>query len=404
MTGIIVLKSLGIESSGKEELFDDKEKEKSIKDIIVWKTYPYVQKKRKPNCLSCCFNRSNSSFEIPLTDISTWEKNIKVIYGYISGEKALDNNTRLSEINLVALKRLGLKTTTFLDRISQTYNVNEATFEDFFDCFDVEEFSQKYVNLTHRKKKIFDKVIGKDGLIIIKELKEKIETLSKIVELIKKIEGREIQIKREDNLCDKIKKIDEEKIRNSFRYFKAEEMFGKKGFIFLNSKSLKLPNLSKITNSDELEEHAFFRWLTEKIKTEITDENDLLDLIMPCLSFNLFADADSTLRYSCPSIFQLLNDVPKLNLNSKNPTRFFINKIYEKSNHRYEIAQEKSYSFRVCPSDEIESYDIGQITVCWHIAFNDKTEIISDKLIIKNIIFFNNAPLQMQIDTLTKFL
>ena len=309
---------------------------------------------------------------------------------------------RISEKNLKALRKKALKATTIPERISEAFDKYEYDFlKSFLNCYNPQKFSKKYSSLKSKEQKLFKKIIGGNEVLKIiqdSHFKEMLEKLSKIAELINKVENIRISCNESiESFYDIIKTLEEKQIRDAFRYFQSDTMFGKKGFIFLNNKSLKFPNLSSIDD----EGRTFLKWLRKKITLKITKEKELIDFILSCLSFNVFRVAHySTLRETFPSFFETNLYSTRLKLDSKKPTRFFINKVDENT---YEAVQEKNYSLITYLDDgSKQDCDIGNMKVCLKIKFNSKKEIISRKTYIKDIAFFDKADLQTQIDVLEK--
>ncbi|NGX49101.1 MAG: hypothetical protein K940chlam5_00697 [Candidatus Anoxychlamydiales bacterium] len=379
---------------GKQERVHLKKRSK-----ITWKTHDYIIQSKNSSFFSFC--GSNIHLDTPLTDRVTFEKNIQAIIVDISLEKGSHRGERLSDIKLKTLKENTLRATTIPKRISEAFEKYEYDFlEPFNKCYDPQEFSEKYADLDRKFQKLFVKIIGGDEalkIIQVSDFTERLEKALEIVERRKSIENTRIPIEESnEQFYDKIQTLEEKQIRDTFRYFQSEKMFGKEGFIFLNNNSLKLPDLSSI--DDEGEE--FIKWLREQITSEITKEKELIAFILPCLSFNVFRSAHVTLHKTFPSFFQTNLYSTRLKLDSSKPTRFFINKVEKKA---YEIVQEKKYSL-ITYLDDTSKQDckIGKIKVGLYFKLNAKREIISKELYIKDLVFFDNVDLQTQIDILKK--
>lgn len=370
---------------------------------ITWKTHEYLTKSQESRF--CCFS-SGIRLDAPLTDRVTWKQNVTALMPFVLGHQEDNERATNSEKNIKQFQEEALRTTTFPERVAEAKNIEGLEFlEPFLDCYDVETFLEKYLALPYKQRKLLKKIIGGNkALKIIKDLKKEIEKLlaEELLLRVKRIENTLFPLGT--SLVDfftKIKKIEESQIRNSFRYFESKKVFGKKGFIFFNGVSLQLPDLSKITKKEQTKEEAFYEWLRESITTEITKKRKLKDFIMRCLSFNAFAIADTTLRENCSSLFQFEFDFPKLQLNSRVGTRYFVN--FNEEDETYEIVQMKNYTFRVRPSDETRlDYDIGSINVCWRIKINSRREIISGELFLRDITFCEDTDLQTRLDILRK--
>nr|NGX53243.1 hypothetical protein [Candidatus Anoxychlamydiales bacterium] len=362
-------------------------------------THDYIIQSKKSSFFSFC--GANIHLDTPLTDRVTFEKNIQAIIEDISLAKGSHRGERLSDIKLKTLKENTLRATTIPKRISEAFEKYDYDFlNTFLKCYDPQEFSEKYSDLDRKLQGLFVKIIGGDEalkIIQVTDFTERLEKALEIVERKKSIENIRIPIEEsEEQFYDKIQKLEEKQIRDTFRYFQSEKMFGKEGFIFFNNKSLKLPDLSSIDD----EGRTFLKWFREQITSEITKEKELIDFILPCLSFNVFRTAHVTLHKTFPSFFQTNLDSTRLKLDSSKPTRFFINKVDKKT---YEIVQEKNYSLITYLDDSSkQDCEIGKINVGLYFKLNAKRELISKELYIKDIVFFDNIDLQTRIDILKK--
>lgn len=392
---------------GKQEISIESEEESSSFEgaDLVWKTHKYATENIQSS--KCFCTKPDIYLSSAITDKETWEKNLKSILICTLDEKKIYVKNENLKNCIQKLNYEGLKTTTILDRIVEVLDQNENDdyqfLKDFSNCFSPNDFLERYLKLTKKQQTILNDVIGGEGQIsLIQEFIQILNQLSIISASIDTVLKKKILIdeKKIKEINAGILNIEKKQIGLSFRYFLSDKMFGRKGFIFFDGKSEKLPNLTEIKKEDESDHETFYNWLFGEIKAKISDKKTA-DLILQCLSFNAFKWADEALRTNCENLFKIEPNIPRLKADSTAPTCFFID--INPEDDKYEISQRKNYVLKIIPGNETElDYDIGEIKVKWTVKIDSKKQIVSAKLSFEDITFFDNASFQMQMDVLDK--
>ncbi|NGX63026.1 MAG: hypothetical protein KR126chlam6_00432 [Candidatus Anoxychlamydiales bacterium] len=148
------------------------------------------------------------------------------------------------------------------------------------------------------------------------------------------------------------------------------------------------------------EQDVFYIWLQNKLcekllvgkKTE--EDPNTIDFILKSLSIEMFGAAHTTLLYKFPSVFEAMHDSPRWKYNPANGSKYSIN-YDEESN--IEITQLKK-----CPLIDPSGVVLGNMDVIYQIKANQECELLSAKILLKNIEFTDEADLFTQIDVLRK--
>lgn len=379
---------------------------------IDWSVHSYFLKEKNKSILH------SRIIQEPITDRITWEKNAIALILFLSDKLIYSKDLKKSPQILSILSVEGLKTTTISERIKAGLDLHKKSkkylfLKAFVDITNAKILFEKNDSLEEKNQEILKKIIGnKETFRILQILGDdkKLLKFIKIILKIKKIQKRKISIKHfEKKIFDdkkfiikqetikefykKIKNNEKSQSVNSFRYFLSEEVYGKKGYFYINDNSPTLPNLSKISKGTELEKiEVFYQWLRTNLINKIKNDEKLIDFVIACLSFNAFAIADNNLRNTFSSIFDIDPKNIRWKFTPKFGSRYFVNK---NDRNEIEITQMRKYILVQPPKKATETKDttLGGMDIHWKIKINDKTKILSAKIFCQNITFRKNCSL-----------